>query len=36
MEEKKTEIKEYLRTVVTPFLTPLMEEIVRERPSDLP
>ena len=35
MEEKKTEIKDYLRTVVTPFLTPLMEEMVKERPTNL-
>ena len=35
MEEKKLEIRTYLKNVVTPFLTPLMESIVRERPTDL-
>ncbi len=35
MEEKKAEISAYLRSTVTPFVTPLMEEIVKKRPSDL-
>lgn len=35
MEEKKAEIAAYLRTTVSPFITPLMEELVKKRPKDL-
>lgn len=35
MEEKKAWISAYLRTTVSPFITPLMEELVKKRPSDL-
>jgi hypothetical protein len=35
MEEKKAEIKNYLNSVVTPFLTPLMEEMAWKKPSNL-
>lgn len=35
MEEKKAEISAYLRTTVSPFITPLMEELVKKRPGDL-
>lgn len=35
MEEKKAEISAYLRSTVSPFITPLMEELVKKRPSDL-
>lgn len=35
MEEKKAEISAYLRTTVSPFITPLMEELVKKRPTDL-
>lgn len=35
MEEKKAEISNYLRTTVSPFVTPLMEELVKKRPGDL-
>lgn len=32
MEEKKANIAKYLKTVVSPFVTPLMEELVNKRP----
>lgn len=35
MEEKKAEISNYLRSTVSPFVTPLMEELVKKRPADL-
>jgi len=35
MEEKKAEISAYLRSTVSPFITPLMEELVKKRPADL-
>ena len=35
MEEKKAEISNYLRTTVSPFVTPLMEELVKKRPGDI-
>lgn len=35
MEEKKVDIKNYLRNVVSPFLSPLMEAMIRDRPHDL-
>ena len=35
MEEKKTELANYLRTKVSPFITPLMEEMARKKPDDL-
>jgi hypothetical protein len=35
MEEKKAEISAYLRSTVSPFITPLMEELVKKRPGDL-
>lgn len=34
-EEKKAEISKYLRGTVSPFITPLMEQLVKQRPSDL-
>jgi len=35
MEEKKAEISAYLRSTVSPFITPLMEELAKTRPTDL-
>lgn len=35
MEEKKAEISSYLRNTVSPFITPLMEELAKRRPTDL-
>jgi len=35
MEEKKAEISAYLRSTVSPFITPLMEELAKRRPTDL-
>ena len=35
MEEKKTELANYLRTKVSPFVTPMMEEMAKKRPDDL-
>ena len=35
MEEKKAEISAYLRSTVSPFITPLMEELAKRRPADL-
>lgn len=35
MEEKKTELANYLRTKVSPFITPLMEQMAKTKPDDL-
>lgn len=35
-ESKRKEIREYLETQVNPIIRPLVEEIVRKKPSNIP
>ena len=35
-ESKRKEIREYIETQVNPIIRPLVEEIVRKRPSNIP
>ena len=35
-ETRRKEIREYIETQVNPVIRPLVEEIVRKRPSNLP
>lgn len=35
MEEKRKEVREYLEGKVNPIIRPLVEEIVRKRPSNI-
>lgn len=35
-ESKRKEIREYLESQVNPIIRPLVEEIVRKKPSNIP
>lgn len=35
-ESKRKEIRDYLETQVNPIIRPLVEEIVRKKPSNIP
>ena len=35
-ESKRKEIREYIESQVNPIIRPLVEEIVRKRPSNIP
>ena len=35
-ESKRKEIREYIESQVNPVIRPLVEEIVRKRPSNIP
>lgn len=34
-EKKKSEIANYLKTRVSPFVTPMMEEMAKKQPEDI-